>query len=387
MKIGIITNSFPSVSETFITNIVIGLCSRGHEVVVFKNQKGTDGTLENLYNLKAIRGLKIISVKQNFITAVLKNPLLPFTLFGAERNSIPFLLQKNIFKQYKCDIYHFQFSGLAIQYMPLFKKLPGIIVTSCRGTAENVKPITDEGRKEKLKKLFDLTDKIHCVSDNMSSIIRNYGAKAEKIFINRPAVDIDVFKRSKKQPVEEHVVLSVGRLTFQKGYLIGLLAFKELLHDHPAAKWIIIGEGSAKEELLFYINSMNLQRNVFLAGKKNRDEIINFYKIAKVFFLPSVYEGIANSVLEAMSMELPVVVTKAGGMQEVIEDSVDGLLSEVYDHSKLAGDLKRVLSNEKFAETLGANARKKVESEFNVGRQLDIFEKEYKLLLERNVSL
>ena len=176
-------------------------------------------------------------------------------------------------------------------------------------------------------------------------------------------------------------ILSIGRFTFQKGYLLGLMAAKELKDKGVKFLWQIVGDGPQKEEIQYYIHSLGLKDVVELLGKKNRDEILALYNSADVFFLPSVYEGIANVCLEAMAMELPVVATKSGGMEEVIVHDVDGLLVELYDPTDMANELFRISRDQAKRQLMGQKARQKVLDQFTIERQANEFETEYYRLI------
>ena len=139
-----------------------------------------------------------------------------------------------------------------------------------------------------------------------------------------------------------------------------------------------------KEEIIFHIHQMGLQNHVVLVGAKSKDEVIGLYNKADIFFLPSVYEGIANVALEAMAMELPVVATKSGGMQEVITHDVDGMLADVYDSNMLAGLLLTLATDATKRAALGKQARERVLQQFTLDKQITIFETTYNNLLNNN---
>ena len=213
----------------------------------------------------------------------------------------------------------------------------------------------------------------------MAKTIEPYCNNNSKIFINRPSIDAEVFKRSKSYPAgsSKLQILTIGRFTFQKGYLIGLMAMRQLKTEGVQFEWLIVGDGPLKEEMLFHIHTLQLTDCVKLTGKKNRDEILDLYNTVHMFLLPSVYEGIANVCLEAMSMELPVVSTKSGGMEEVIVHGQNGLLCEIYDVVSIAENVKQLAQNPGLATTLGANARKTVLDKFTLQRQANVFEEQY----------
>jgi colanic acid/amylovoran biosynthesis glycosyltransferase len=258
-------------------------------------------------------------------------------------------------------------------------------VVSCRGTAEKVKPISEPNRKDQLRKLFSKVDAIHCVSQDMASTIHPFCNQPDKIFVNRPSIDPAVFKRAKPyaQPGAVLQIFTIGRFTFQKGYLIGLMAMHKLKSLGVQFKWKIVGDGPLKEEMLYHIHALQLQDCVELVGKKNRDEILELYNNTDVFLLPSVYEGIANVCLEAMSMELPVVSTKSGGMEEVIVHGENGLLCEVYDVDSIAENVKWLTQNPGLLKGLGVNARKTIIERFTISRQVDVFEEQYANLIKQ----
>ena len=270
------------------------------------------------------------------------------------------------------DIIHFEFSGVAIDYLKDLNSIKGKKVISCRGSAEKVKLLVYEDRKEKFRSILQLADAIHCVSADMRDTIMPYCNDSEKIFINFPSIDIQYFTRKEAKKTKPFkTVLSVGRITFQKGYLIGLLTIKKLKEKGLNFKWLIAGKGPKQEELLFAIHELGLQQNVELLGSQPRSKVKQLMQEADVYFLPSVYEGIANVVLEAMSMQLPVVCTRSGGMEEVIENGVDGFLADINDPELLADYILTLCEDENLCSSMGAKARKKIIDRFNIENQIN----------------
>ena len=258
-------------------------------------------------------------------------------------------------------------------------------MVSCRGTAENVKAIADPGRIVKLYEVFKLVDSIHCVSGDLARVIGRYGAPKHKIFINRPSIDVHYFKRQVPVPDREvPLVLTVGRLVFQKGLVTGVLAIKRLVEKIPALQWVITGDGPDLEELVFHIHQLGLEQNILLTGRKARKEVFDMYQQCDIFFLPSITEGIANVVLEAMSMELPVVSTNAGGLGEVIRNGENGISCAVYDHVAMADALELVCRDKELRRALGREARKTIELGHNLQKYIDVYEEVYGKLADSN---
>jgi colanic acid/amylovoran biosynthesis glycosyltransferase len=160
------------------------------------------------------------------------------------------------------------------------------------------------------------------------------------------------------------------------------MAMRKLKNEGVKFTWKIVGDGPLKEEMLYHIHALQLQDCIELTGKKNRDEILELYHQADVFLLPSVYEGIANVCLEAMSMELPVVSTKSGGMEEVIVHQQNGLLCETYDVASIAENIKWLVLHPGRLTALGVQARKTILERFTISRQVDVFEEQYANLIK-----
>jgi glycosyltransferase involved in cell wall biosynthesis len=108
------------------------------------------------------------------------------------------------------------------------------------------------------------------------------------------------------------------------------------------------------------VKYLNIEERVIFVGKVSPEEIHFYHQLADVFVLPSLAEGISNSLLEAMSCGLAVVATRIGGNEEVIEDNVDGLLFPPGDTLELSKKLERLLLDGDLREHLGEKAREKM---------------------------
>jgi colanic acid/amylovoran biosynthesis glycosyltransferase len=390
MNICLVVNSFPSVSETFITNKVLGLAQRGHTIHVVKTSNEASKELESVYNFAAldihVYNLAVPASFGELIKAIVAHPL--YFVQSLSTNAKTFKqkfankLYQSVFSKISFDIIHFEFSGVGVNFLSLIDNLQGKKVVSCRGTAEKVKLLTDVQRQKNLATLFSKVDAIHCVSTDMQHTVAPYCNDSSKFFVNRPAIDAQFFLPATDKPTNNVLqIITIGRFTFQKGYLIGLLAIKQLVSKGINLQWNIIGDGPQKEELQFHINELQLASHVNLLGKKNKNEVNDLLNAADLFLLTSFYEGIPNVVLEAMSKQLPVVTTRCGGVDEVIENGVDGFIAELYNHQQLAGLIENLATNTSLRIQMGKAAREKILQAFTIERQMNVFEEEYGKLL------
>lgn len=154
-------------------------------------------------------------------------------------------------------------------------------------------------------------------------------------------------------------VLFLGLIGDRKGVFDLLPSFNKLLVDHPDARLLIGGNGET-ERANKEARSLGVESSVDLLGWIDELERHRLLSTSSIYVLPSYNEGLPMSVLEAMAMGLPVVTTRAGGLPELIDHGIDGLLINAGDREALTDALGLLLSDRKLRETLGSNARKKV---------------------------
>lgn len=389
MRICLVVVTFPNVSETFIINKVAALAAKGHTVHVVCERKLHLHDVFESYKLdSSLVKVHQLVMPQSFPSAIktlLFNPDLFFKSFSFSFHRFKTKFRDayylNFFKKIKYEVLHFEFSGIGTSFLPVIDQLKGKKVVSCRGTAEKVKLQVDSKRKTDLTTLFSKVDLIHCVSNDMKKTVAPYCNNLDKIFVNTPAIDPTFFQPANKQKEKDFLtILSVGRITFVKGYIIGFLAIKELKEKGIKVQWKIIGDGPDTDQMLFHIQYLGLQDEVVLMGKRNKDEINETLNHTDIFMLTSFSEGIPNVVLEAMSKEVPVVTTRCGGVEEVIDHSQDGFIVDLYDHAALAKYIGMLAKDKNLCKQTGVQARKKIIEKFTLQQQAEIFEKNYKRL-------
>lgn len=386
MRIALIVNTFPKTSETFIYNKVAHLIQSGNEVRVFCSF--LDYKLLN----RIFPGNDALSV-----TVFSKKDLLqfysmhPFRLAFLKRNNFSF--SKALFNQYRVqrinsffpDIVHFEFSSLAFDFIPYMKMIKGLKIVSCRGSAEKVKLLQYPGRKQIYQQLFSIVDGIHCVSEDMKNTVSAYCENISKIFVCYSGIDTNNFSNNpfpKDTFTIPLKILSIGRMKFSKGFANGLLVMRILKDQGLQFTWSIAGTDKNEEELVFKTHQLNLQGEVRLLGELTHDDVKREIANADIFYLPSVYEGIANVALESMSMGIPVVATKSGGMSEAIQHEYNGMLAPIYDFKEQADCILQIANNPALAQKLGVNSRKKIIEKFEIQKQMKELIAHYKTIME-----
>ncbi len=170
------------------------------------------------------------------------------------------------------------------------------------------------------------------------------------------------------------LVVSVGRLVEKKGYDDLLHALTKVKADGWAFRCEIYGDGPLRSELLALRDELDLGADVEFAGEHGRERIVAALAAADVFMLtPRVTDdgdrdGIPNVLVEAMACGLPVVTTVAGGVAELVAHGENGLLAQPRDVDAVAANLVRLLDDEELRASLGAAARRTVETGYDVNQ-------------------
>ena len=194
-------------------------------------------------------------------------------------------------------------------------------------------------------------------------------------------VDLEGFEPSRESaaarrralgiPAETPVILAVGRLVHKKGfeYLIDSLGAV----DAPGAapRLLIVGRGDLAGELEARARAAGVSDRVALVGNVERDELPSYYAMADICAVPSVIDasgnvdGLPNVLLESMASGSAIVASDVAGIPQAIRHERDGLLVPPKDANALARAIERLVSSPELRATLGAQARKRAETEFN----------------------
>lgn len=183
-------------------------------------------------------------------------------------------------------------------------------------------------------------------------------------------LDTDRYQRDGIQPEPARIV-SVGQLKERKGFKYLVDACKQLADRGLDFHTYIIGEGPLRPEMEAQIHSAGLHNRVHLLGALTNDQVIEEYERSSIFVLPAVLgsdgdrDGIPNVILEALSMELPVVSTDHSAIPEVVIDQETGLLVHPGDSKALADALECLLKDPDLGREMGRTGRKLVVERFN----------------------
>lgn len=228
--------------------------------------------------------------------------------------------------------------------------------------------------------------KIVFVSNQLREhFIRKHGFFPSKSVTIYNGVDTSIFQpyrdysiRKKFGLGKEHVLVgAIGNIRPAKGYDYFLKAARLVIDKHPECRFVIAGQGSGSlyEDLLILRKKLKLEDGFFFLGfREDSSKILNNLDI---FVLPSISEGFSISTIEAMSCNIPVIVTRCGGPEEIVVSNENGLIVEPEDEFGLAEAINQVILNARLRERLISFGKNSVINRFSIFKIIKLYEELY----------
>jgi len=225
--------------------------------------------------------------------------------------------------------------------------------------------------------------------DLRSFLISKIGVSASRITQIYNGVDTERFAAADAKPVgimppgfygQDVVVIgTVGRLQAVKDQLSLVRGFAHLLRQAPAMRAVVrlalVGDGPMRNALLAAVAEERLEDLVWIPGASA--DMQRIYQCLDVFILPSLKEGISNTILEAMATGLPVIATAVGGNPELVQDDVNGRLVPVSNPEQLAREMGRYIRSPELRLRHGIAGRQRAIRDFSVEAMVDSYVRLY----------
>ena len=395
MRILFVVEHFPCISETFVLNQVTGLLDLGHDVTIY-----AIGKQSGIGEHPAIRDYKLMdrtwvgissptSKMHRIINAMRFFPPLfsrcgfkmfkAFDVFRHGKHAInlgffysclPLIKQDTHFDIIHC---HFGDKGLLALAWREMGLITGAISTVFH--AHELAGLSDTEGRSLYGPLFKSDTLLLPISKRWQQRLVSWGAKPDRTLVHHMGIDLEQFSfvPNYPQPNAAIKILSVGRLTEQKGFIYAIQAVARLITmTDREVEYIIVGAGELESELKQLVADLKITQRVNFVGSQTQDAVHNYLKQAHIFLLPSVtaangfQEGIPVALMEAMAIGIPVVTTNHSGIPELVEDNVSGFLAEEKEVLTLAEAMFKLLSNPDLANKVVINAREKVKNEFDI---------------------
>jgi len=234
-------------------------------------------------------------------------------------------------------------------------------------------------RRNVVDHYLQMVDGFHVLSEHSASVLEGYGIEKNKIHVVPLTLPMEFRSIPEAQaPPEPYTILFAGWLNERKGLHRLLEAMPAVIQAFPQAKLIAIGGkvrfGDEYESRLNELLDVDgVKDRVTFTGHLQPEAIKEYIQKSSVVVIPEQYENMSPLLMiEAMSMAKPVVISRAGGIPEFIEDGVNGWLADPLDPGDFADKIIRVFRDPDRAKTIGERARDKI---FSKCDDEDIWEK------------
>lgn len=391
MKIAIYSGTIPS--TTFIEKLISGVAKK-HSVYLFGIKKGAQSysdkniflfttpqsRLQNL--LVTVLRLIRLTVTNPARIGILKQELKKYKSSYAKRMAMARILPVLINLP---DVFHIQWAKDLDKWIFLKEKLNVRIILSLRGAHINYSPIANKELARSYEQHFPKVDGFHAVSEDIKNEAERYAGNLDKIkVIHTPITDdlLSLENESNKEVSDKIKICSVGRFHWIKGmrYLIdALIILKEKKIDF---EYLCVSSNAPSEEFLFKIHQAGLQDQVIVKTKLPQDELFPLMQSCDVLVLPSLKEGLANVVLEAMALRIPVIATDGGGMREVVKHKETGWLVPVRNAQAIAGAIEEIHScSEEKLKSITNRAHDSIKRDFKALDSIAAFDELYESVM------
>ena len=197
-----------------------------------------------------------------------------------------------------------------------------------------------------------------------------------KIIVIPNGIDNPPLNQRKFEKIEKIGVLA--SLTPKKGHQYLIHAFKKLAQANPNLKLHIAGAGPLKKNLENLCNQLKIGKSVIFDGFITNKW--DWYPKIDLFILPSLWEGMPVCLLEAMSCELPIVATNVGGVSEIIENEINGLLIPPKDSDRIVKACQKFIDSPEYAQKTGKQNRENVNLLYSAEKMTQEYQNNYQSL-------
>jgi colanic acid/amylovoran biosynthesis glycosyltransferase len=395
MKIAIIVSKFPTISQTFIVNQIVGLLEKGHTVRIFAPRRVGESKVHRIvddYKLMEKTcywlnyspnkwGLRFRLMLQILHTLCVSPAItiMALKLIFKKRcdfsYSSSFLLLFFLRKQFDVVFCHFGPNGnLAVN---IKKLLPDVVfVTMFHGYDTRMEL---PKAKKLYHALFAEADMILANSQYTYQRLIEFGAYPAKTQIHSVGINTSEFVPIDTKPIinEELIILSVGRLVPEKGIEYGIRAVADAMSKcrHKNLRYMIAGDGPLRKSLENLVSELHLKDKVEFLGSLTQDELKIYYQKADVFLLPSIAEAFGMVLLEAQAMKLPIVASNVGGVKYAVIENESALLVQPENIEQISEKLLYIINDSSVGLKMGGSGYRFVKKNYDIKKLNDRLER------------
>lgn len=386
MRIAFYIDEFPSYSETFVVNQIIGLINVGFDVSIVTTRVKYDVSMMAIDQHRLLD--KVVVVKNNHgkgykaLWPLLKDVVKSCSSKTFRRylyrdlvkgsggaHKLAVLMQNKTHIKVDAIIAHFGPNAVTAMRLRELGVLSGKIYAVFHGYDMSKHRFIKQFLPS-YKQLFSTNMMALPVSECWRQKLIKFGCPPEKIVVNRMGVDITQFNFAPKPALSIPLsILTVARHTEKKGIEFAIHAMALLKQKQVSFRYCIAGVGPLFETHQRLIDKLHLNEHVFLLGYKNQNEINQLLETSDVFLLPSVtpssgdQEGVPVSLMEAMAKGVICISSIHSGIPELITHNESGFLVPEKDATGICEQIQNIMHVDRL--TIANNAHNKVATGFS----------------------
>jgi len=361
MRVTILSGSVPT--TTFIDGLINAMAEEGFEMTVIGKRTGAYNYHKNVKTIIIPDGFlrRVVFIKLLILATGFKHLGRIFRHSNGWKGFYNDLLFYLPIIKSNPDRIHLQWTAFVHNRDLLFDMFPGKILVSLRGAHINYTPITTPEIKESYLRLFPMVHRFHAVGKTIAKEAEQYGVAEHKTDVIYSFVSDELLAKTIQQkPIREELhIISVGRFFWKKGYEYALDALYILKQKGVPFRYTLIAEGKTPPSIIYQLHQLGLRDHVHIKNGMAHEDVLQEIEQQDALLLPSVEEGVANVVLEAMALGTLVITTNSGGMEEAIEHNVSGFVVNVRDAQGMAealSNVHRLSTEERFRIALAAKS-------------------------------
>jgi len=393
LKLLFVVPGFPRISETFVTDQIIGLHDLGHQIDVFTTCPGNlddPGLRQDLADAVGSlflppqtprdAGLAWLPQRRwpnwfaprtwQRLLRVLTHPEFRQLRYPLRRGA-PLLSAPT----YDTIVCHFGPAGAMLQQMRAIGLIDAPLITIFHGY--DLTNYLEDQPADVYQQLFAHGDLFLPISEHWRQRLEDLACPPERTRLQRLGTDLETFEHAVRCPQsgEELRLLSVARLVAKKGLEFGIRAVGHLTAAGTDVQYDIVGDGPLRDELTALVTQLDLGDRVRFLGPRSHAEVARIMPQHHILLVPSVtdadggMEGIPVVIMEAMATGLLVVASRHSGIPEIVQHQHNGLLATEGDDAELAARIADISQDAPRWQRLVITARDTVHQQYDLRRQ------------------
>lgn len=393
LRIAYLVGAFPDLSETFVVRQIVGMARRGHIVDVYTTWEGVGryvpadverlGLRERVCRLVPETGRRtifrtlILLLATGWRAPMILSRVLAVVWRDGLAGSLRLLHASLTLVRAgtpRYDVIHAQFGpfGRLAETLVEVGAIEGPIVTSFRGFDAGRELRAGPGR---YARLFQRGALFLPVSRTLAARLIAAGCESARVRVHHSGVACSVLRYRERRLAGSRVQLvSVARLVEKKGLRYAIHAVARVVEVGRRVSYTVIGDGPERAELERLVWELGMQAHIRFVGAQSHEAVLDLIDASHLLIAPSVTaadgdeEGIPNAMKEAMAMGVPVIGTRHGGIPELVDDGVSGVLVPERDANALADRLLHLIDHSEQWPALARAARERIEAEYDIER-------------------